>query len=136
MKKILLYSTAFLLLLAAGFYYYTFIYSKSHHRNIQAENAIVTTADALSTAFQNNEQAANKQFLNKALEVTGAIVSINKDQSGHINIIIGKVDAFSNVAATLISTASIQQKSGDTITIKGVCTGYLSDVIINEGVIK
>lgn len=135
MKKII-YILAVIVLLAAGAYYYTFIYSKNHHRNAQTETAIIISSDSLTAAYQNNEQAANKQFLNKAVEVTGTILSINKDQAGHINLIIGKADAFSNVSATLIDTNQIVQKLGDKITVKGVCTGNLTDVIINEAVIK
>jgi hypothetical protein len=49
---------------------------------------------------------------------------------------MGKADAFSNVSITLLSIEPITQKVGEIITVKGVCTGNLSDVIINEGVIK
>ena len=75
-------------------------------------------------------------YLNKAVEVSGTIVSIDKNQEGKITLIIGRADSFSNVSVTLISTAPITQKVGETITIKGVCTGALSDVIITEGVVK
>ena len=79
---------------------------------------------------------ANALYLNKAVEVSGTIVSIDKNQEGKITLIIGRADSFSNVSVTLISTAPITQKVGETITIKGVCTGALSDVIITEGVVK
>lgn len=135
MKKIF-YLIVFVIVVASGVYYYTFIYSKMHHRNAQTESSILISADSLTAAYQANEQTANQKFLNKAVEVTGSIISINKDQANHITILIGKADAFSNVSVTLISTQPIQQKVGDMITVKGVCTGNLSDVVINEGVIK
>jgi hypothetical protein len=90
----------------------------------------------LVAAYQANEQIANTISLNKALEVTGRILSIDKDQANHITILMGKADAFSNVSITLLSIDPITQKVGEIITVKGVCTGNLSDVIINEGVIK
>ena len=68
--------------------------------------------------------------------MTGIILSIDKDQANHTTLLMGKADAFSNVSITLSSTQPITQKVGETITVKGVCTGSLSDVIINEGVIK
>ncbi len=135
MKKIY-YLIVFIIAIAGAAYYYTFIYAKNHHRNAQTESSIIITADSLTAAYQNNELAANKQFLNKALEVTGTIISINKDQANHVTLLIGKADAFSNVSVTLTSTSPITKKPGETITVKGVCTGNLSDVIINEGVIK
>ena len=135
MKKIY-YLIVFIIAFAVAAYYYTFVYSKNHHRNAQTESAIIISADSLTAAYQNNELTANKQYLNKALEVTGTIISINKDQANHITLLIGKADAFSNVSVTLTSSSPINNKPGETITVKGVCTGNLSDVIINEGVIK
>jgi uncharacterized protein YpmB len=117
-------------------YYYSFVYSKQHHRNAQEETAIVISADSLTNAFQTNEQEANKKYLNKTLEVSGVLLSTNKDQAGHTTILIGKADAFSNVSVTLVTNESITQKIGETVSIKGICTGNLSDVVITDGVIK
>lgn len=135
MKKII-FILVVVFAIATSFYYYTFVYSKTHHRNAQAEASVVITADSLSAAYQADEQKANVNFLNKAVEVTGTILSIDKDQANHTTLLMGKADAFSNVSITLSSTQPITQKVGETITVKGVCTGSLSDVIINEGVIK
>jgi flagellar basal body-associated protein FliL len=135
MKKFI-FILVFLFALAASFYYYTFFYSKTHHRDAQAEASVIITADSLSAAYQLDEQKANTRFLNKAVEVTGTILSIDKDQANHTTLLMGKADAFSNVSITLLSEQPITQKIGETITVKGVCTGNLSDVIINEGVIK
>jgi hypothetical protein len=135
MKKIILI-LVIIFSIAASVYYYTFVYSNTHHRDAQAETSIVISADSLVAAYQANEQKANTIYLNKALEVTGYILSIDKDQANHITILMGKADAFSNVSITLLSVQPITQKVGEIITVKGVCTGNLSDVIINEGVIK
>ena len=132
----LIYAIAVVAITALGGYYYVFVYSKTHHRNVQSEKGIVIQADSLSAAYQANEKNANALYLNKAVEISGTIVSIDKNQEGKITLIIGRSDSFSNVSATLISTAPITQKIGETITIKGVCTGALSDVIVTEGVVK
>jgi hypothetical protein len=135
MRKII-YILLSILLIAGAVYYYTFVYAKNHHRDAQSETAIIISAEALTAAYQNNEQAANKLYLNKAVEVSGNILTINKDQAGHTTLLIGIRDAFSNVSVTLNSAEAIAKKVGDPATVKGVCTGYLSDVIINEGVLK
>ena len=132
----LIYAIAVVAITALGGYYYVFVYSKTHHRNVQSEKGIVIQADSLSAAYQANEKNANALYLNKAVEISGTIVSIDKNQEGKITLIIGRSDSFSNVSVTLISTAPLTQKIGETITIKGVCTGALSDVIITEGVVK
>ena len=132
----LIYAIAIVAITALGGYYYVFVYSKTHHRNVQSEKGLVIQADSLSAAYQANEKNANVLYLNKAVEVSGTIVSIDKNQEGKITLIIGSADSFSNVSVTLISTTPISHKIGETITIKGVCTGALSDVIITEGVVK
>ncbi len=132
----LIYAIAVVAITALGGYYYVFVYSKTHHRNVQSEKGIVIQADSLSAAYQANEKNANALYLNKAVELSGTIVSIDKNQEGKITLILGSADSFSNVSVTLISTTPISQKIGETITIKGVCTGALSDVIITEGVVK
>ncbi len=132
----LIYAIAVVAITALGGYYYVFVYSKTHHRNVQSEKGIVIQADSLSAAYQADEKNANVLYLNKAVEISGTIVSIDKNQEGKITLILGRSDSFSNVSVTLISTTPISQKIGETITIKGVCTGALSDVIITEGVVK
>ena len=132
----LIYAIAVVAITALGGYYYVFVYSKTHHRNVQSEKGIVIQADSLSAAYQADEKNANALYLNKAVEISGTIVSIDKNQEGKITLIIGRSDSFSNVSVTLISITPITQKIGETITIKGVCTGALSDVIVTEGVVK
>ena len=132
----LIYAIAVVAITALGGYYYVFVYSKTHHRNVQSEKGIVIQADSLSAAYQADDKNANALYLNKAVEISGTIVSIDKNQEGKITLIIGRPDSFSNVSVTLISITPITQKIGETITIKGVCTGALSDVIVTEGVVK
>ena len=90
----------------------------------------------MSAKYQADESKANTLYLNKVLRITGTIITISKDQVGKITLMIGKADAFSNVSVTLSQTSPITQKPGDTITIKGLCTGSLSDVVITDAVIE
>ena len=134
--KKLLYLILALAIIAFSIYYYVFIYSTTHHRNVQSEKAIIIQANSLSAAYQINEKNANTLYLNKAVEVSGTLLSIGKNQEGKTTLILGSSNSFFNVSVSLISTEPITQKIGETITIKGVCTGALSDVIITEGVVK
>jgi len=138
MKKMtkLIYAQAVVALSALGGYYYVFVYSKNHHRDLQSEKWVSIQADSLSAKYQADESKANTLYLNKVLRITGTIITISKDQVGKITLMIGKADAFSNVSVTLSQTSPITQKPGDTITIKGLCTGSLSDVVITDAVIE
>ena len=122
--------------IAFSAYYYIFIYSSNNHRQVQSEIGIVITSDSLVAKYQADENLANSLYLNKALAVTGNLLSIDKNQEGKTTLVIGRSDSFSNVSVTLTNNAPITQKVGTPITIKGLCTGALSDVVITDGVVE
>ena len=122
--------------IAFSIYYYVFVYSSQHRRQVQSEIGIVITSDSLVAKYQADEKLANSLYLNKAIVVTGNLLSIDKNQEGKTTLVIGRSDSFSNVSVTMISTAPITQKIGESVTIKGLCTGALSDVVITDGVVE
>ncbi|MFM1930055.1 MAG: hypothetical protein RL387_1383 [Bacteroidota bacterium] len=136
MKKAIGLILLFIIILASAGYYYVFVYAKNHHRDIQAEQSIVVVADSLSAAFGADEAKANATYLNKAIQVTGAILSIDKNQAGQTTLLVGDKAAFSNVSITLTTPLPSKYGVGSTITVKGVCTGALSDVVVTDGVIQ
>ena len=122
--------------IAFSVYYYIFIYSSNNHRQVQSETGIVITADSLVAKYQADEKLANSLYLNKAVVVTGNLLSIDKNQEGKTTLVLGRSDSFSNVSITMSSNLPIAQKVGESITIKGLCTGALSDVVITDGVVE
>jgi len=137
MKKIIQYILAIIIVVAIGGYYYVFIYAKNHHRNVQTETAITILADSLSSQFQADEKKANSLYLNKAIIVKGTVLSVEKNQQAQVMIMLGNAGSFSNVSVTMAANTTAPIITvGETITIKGVCTGALSDVVITDGVIS
>lgn len=134
-KKLLIIGFVLALFTVAAGYYYVFIYSVKHHRAIDKEKAIAISATALISAFVTNEQAANRQFLNKAIEVRGAVIDIAQDQSLQKTVLIGSEMEMSNVFITLKDKA-VSIKIGDTIIVKAICSGFLSDVVLIDGSIQ
>ena len=122
--------------IAFSAYYYIFIYSSNNHRQVQSETAIAITSDSLVAKYQADEKLANSLYLNKAVAVTGNLLSIDKNQEGKTTLVIGRSESFSNVSVTMSSDAPITKKVGAPITIKGLCTGALSDVVITDGVVE
>ena len=127
---------AFIAAIAFSAYYYIFIYSSNNHRQVQSEIGIVITSDSLVAKYQADENLANSLYLNKAVVVTGNLLSVDKNQEGKTTLVLGRADSFSNVSVTMISNSPITQKVGEFITIKGLCTGALSDVVITDGVVE
>jgi hypothetical protein len=122
--------------IAFSAYYYIFIYSSQNHRQVQSETAIAITSDSLVAKYQADEKLANSLYLNKAVAVTGNLLSIDKNQEGKTTLVIGRSDSFSNVSVTMSSDAPITKKVGAPITIKGLCTGALSDVVITDAAVE
>ena len=135
-KNKIIIAIALIAAIAFSVYYYIFIYSSNNHRQVQSETGIVITADSLVAKYQADEKLANSLYLNKAVVVTGILLSIDKNQEGKTTLVLGHTDSFSNVSVTMISTAPITQKVGESITIKGLCNGSLSDVVITDGVVE
>jgi alkyl sulfatase BDS1-like metallo-beta-lactamase superfamily hydrolase len=135
-KNKIIIAIALIAAIAFGVYYYVFVYSSQHRRQVQSEIGIAITSDSLVAKYQADEKLANSLYLNKAVVVTGNLLSIDKNQEGKTTLVIGRTDSFSNVSVTMISTAAIIQKVGESITIKGLCTGALSDVVITDGVVE
>ena len=135
LKKIVILGFIAALLIAAAGYYYVFVYAVKHHRNVNDEIAISISAGALATAFSTDEKRANAQYLNKAIDVKGAVLSINYDQTGQKTVLMGAEMELSNVFITL-KDSSKSFKIGDTIRVKAICNGFLSDVVLAEGVVQ
>lgn len=132
-KKILSFTVVIGIITAALVYYYVFIYSKNNHRNVANEKGIVVTAVQLVNDFTNNEDSANKKYLDKTIEVTGEVALVKQDSL--INVTLKSNDAFASVYCTMQSNQP-KPNSGKTITIKGICTGKLSDVVLKDAIIQ
>jgi len=136
MKKLLLVVFATVILAASGTYYYVFVYKKNHHRDVQTEVAILISAEDLTKAYESNAKVADSLYLNKAVEISGNIIELEKTQEGKTIITIGKPDAFVNVDVYIKSTDAFTGKLGDKITFKGRCIGITTNVKIDDAVIK
>lgn len=105
------------------------------HRNAANEKAIVTTAKDIFSSYNKDEKAANVKYLDKAVEVSGEIVETKTNQQGKMVCILKTDDPFFGVNCTFKQNEDL--KAGQQITLKGICTGYLTgaDVIVIDCII-
>jgi hypothetical protein len=135
MKKKAIWILVIVFLLGSvNIWYYVFQYSKTHHRNVADEVALMVTSAQIVKDFQSNEKTANSKYLNKAIEVKGVMLKEEKDQSGNTTLTLKSGDPFANIFCTLKPGFQIPKKDS-VVVVKGICTGFLSDVVLNDAVV-
>ncbi|MEP7279376.1 MAG: hypothetical protein ABI813_12080 [Bacteroidota bacterium] len=100
------------------------------HRSAADETAVIISAALLAQDYEKNETVSNKKYLGHVLQVSGAVSEILLNQQ-HQSVVILFGSAMSGVQCTLLAVTPALKK-GDTITIRGFCSGYLSDVIMDR----
>lgn len=104
------------------------MYNKPH-RDPLSEVSIKISATELFRSYENDEAAANGLYLDKVVEVSGKISEITTNQELKPIVSLETENPMFGVRCTMESP-TINVKRGDSVTVKGICTGYLSDVVI------
>lgn len=109
-------------------------YYKPHIDVYNTEPDIITETTNILGAFENDEDAANKKFLDKIIQING---QISKVEASENNGIILTLDNENKGLGTVICHLSTEEnkklsnlKEGQNVVVKGICTGYLMDVIL------
>jgi hypothetical protein len=121
----------FLLLLgmvAAGIGYY--IVNKPVASLENKKPDVEVTAHKLITDYEADEKTANDAYLGKVVQVSGKVAAIGVEE-GKTKIQLETENPISMIICELENgNEAGSVKVGDEVHIKGMCTGYLSDVII------
>lgn len=117
-KKVTLIFLVLILVVVVVYYY---IYKE--HRDITTEKGAFTiTAAAIFSEFQNNEVTANAKYLDKTIEVTGTVSSLDLNS----NSIVIEEKLFATFKDKIPQTFQTNSK----IKIKGRFIGY--DALLEE----
>jgi hypothetical protein len=99
----------------------------------KAKPDFIITASALQKAFENDETAASALYINKILEVTGKIATVKPAENNVLNISLETESDLSSVICTFTAVADPSGfRVGDMITLRGECSGFLMDVLLNN----
>lgn len=109
------------------------MYTKPH-RSVERERGIEVTAVQLFDAFAQNEAQANAKYLDKVMEVTGKVSEVGVNLDKKPIIMLETNDMLFGIRCTMADSL-LTIEPGSTVTIKGICTGYLSDVVLTSGII-
>jgi len=126
---------ALLLVLAvAGYGWYVFNKKPADVRRQKADMEI--NAKDLLQLFQQNETAADARYVDKVIIVSGIVQSMQTDAQGKTTISLDTGDPMAAVTCSFYNeeTAAVKQiiNKGSRVHVKGICTGMLSDVILNK----
>lgn len=134
MKKTIWFAIAIVflgLIVAIFIWLYAFRKADLSVASQKAETEIAATD--LLKKFESNETEANTTFLGKVIIVSGTIDKITED-STNVSVYLKNPEDISGVMCgfnkTMIDKTTI--KTGSTLRIKGICTGYLMDVVLNK----
>ena len=136
-KRRIILSISVLILLVIGVWIIESMYNKPHISVSNSKPKITILSQALLQDFESNESQANSKYLEEIIQVTGKIseLDITRDQSV---IALSADNAMGGVLCHLSSEQSEKTNSlkvGQYITLKGICTGYLMDVVLVKCVI-
>ncbi len=122
-----IYLALLILILTAG------TYTVFQYHRIAKQKVEHVDIGEMIAMFQENEPLANATYAEKMIAVEGVIEEISFLNNRHTILLKG--DTFTqhfilcDMATTGLKTTKKLQK-GDTIQLKGVCKGYLLDVIL------
>jgi hypothetical protein len=93
----------------------------------------IITSTELQRSFEENEAAAVVQYVNKIIEVSGEVSSVEKGQNSSVNITLKTGSSYSSVICTFTSDINPEAvKAGSHISVRGECSGYLMDVLLKN----
>ncbi len=128
-KKIILGAVALVLLIGALVGYR--MYNKPHVDLATATADHQLSATALFAAFEADEAAANAKYLDKVIRVEGEIMKVTKEENGQSSLTLNAGGMLGGVICQLDpSLTEVSFTEGQNITLNGLCTGMLMDVVL------
>jgi len=93
--------------------------------------AININAVTLLNDYNKSEAEANKKYIGKVIAVSGEIKEVTKNQEGQTVVTLKTSDPMNSINCTL-DQKNAAVTAGSTVTLKGLCTGYMMDVYITR----
>ena len=122
---------AILVLALAGLGYGYFQWNKPHKTAEGEKPAASLGASELLAAFETDEQMANATYLEKVIEVKGTVSEI-AEEAGNVVIYLSTDSDMGYVSCTLIPGKKTTVAAGENVVVRGICKGYLTDVILEQ----
>lgn len=113
-------------------------YQKPREDVTEIKPAYSVSAKELYDAFQQDEEKANKQFLEKIIQVKGIVNNVQETDST-INILLSTGNDLGGINCTIFKKSGGVVKppeKGAITKVKGKCIGFLMDVNLVDAIIE
>ena len=102
------------------------LFSCGHAETADEEAVFVVSGDEIVQSFLDNEQESGAKYIDQIIQVTGPIMELSKE-NGQVTSVMISSDEYNIVSCTFQNPVDLDEISGDQITVKGVCSGFLGD---------
>ncbi|HEX7014790.1 MAG TPA: hypothetical protein VF191_04710 [Cyclobacteriaceae bacterium] len=116
------------LILGLGAVYFVF---NKPHPSVDRPDFMVSATELIN-AFEGDEPSANDKYLGKVVEVHGTVTEVIEKQNSFV-LLLGDTASVSRVSCTLDSEQdgmAYGLRAGDALTLRGICSGRLLDVVL------
>ena len=139
MKKIIYITGIFVFVgVLTALFIFIKIYNKPHIDVHSSTPDYIITIENITDEFNRDEEEANQKYLDKIIQVEGIINDIDI-LDGHSTITLTSPEnPTKTVVCNMVATENIKAiklQQGQKITVRGICTGYLMDVMLVKTVI-
>lgn len=104
--------------------------------DLENKNALEhATVSLIVNEYANNEDAANKKYLGKVIQVKGTIMEVTNQHDTAFTILLGDSTLSSGVSCSVDKNhiaAAKKYTAGSIVNVKGICAGFLMDVELNR----
>jgi hypothetical protein len=127
----------FMVGIITGTFVYLYTFRKADLSVASKKAEIEIKAAELLKNFTEKEDSANAVFLDKILAVEGLIDKVTEDSTS-ITVYLKNPEDLAGVMCGFHKSSIDKStlKTGNSIRIKGICTGYLMDVVLNKCAIE
>ena len=133
--KITLFVVFFIAVAGIGVALYLYNLKPADLSKVTADYTI--SSSTLLADFEKDEAAATTKYVNKVIEVTGIVATVlpGSDNSLTVSLLTGNKGTFV-ICTFVLKNINPSLKVGENITVRGKCSGYLMDVLMNDCVLK
>ncbi|MCU0462130.1 MAG: OB-fold putative lipoprotein [Bacteroidales bacterium] len=117
----------------AGILAALYLYNKQHKDLQKVKPDYVITASELQKEFESDESGSTAKYVNRIIEVSGIIGSVKRGEQNIVSVTLKTESDFSVVICTFPPATDPEKLvTGKNVTIRGECSGFLMDVLLNN----